>query len=184
MTGTDSNRMFLQHYEIDMSVEQCTQELFAIQTELWPTCGLMPGVERLLKHLKASNIPIAVATSSTREKMGLKAKNHQEVFALFGSHITCGDDPEIKNGKPAPDLFLAARAKFVEDVPDVKTCLVFEDALNGVEAAQRARMHTIWVPDPNLRALARPEGFIEPTETIGSMQEFDPSKYGMPGFST
>lgn len=73
---------------------------------------------------------------------------HQELFSLFGKHITCGDDAEIKNGKPAPDLFLAARDKFSldGDVPSAENCLVFEDALNGIEAANRAGMPAIWVP--------------------------------------
>ena len=80
--------------------------------------------------------------------MLLKSKNHQELFSLFGEHITCGDDPEIKAGKPAPDLFLAARGKFgkVGEVPDADKCLVFEDALSGIEAGRRAGMSTVWIP--------------------------------------
>jgi len=80
--------------------------------------------------------------------MMAKTKFHQELFELFGNHITCGDDAEIKRGKPAPDLFLAAREKFAveEQLPDLEKCLVFEDALNGIEAAKNAGMPVIWVP--------------------------------------
>lgn len=146
-----------------------------------------------------------MATSSTRAKMALKIVRHKDVFALFGTHITCGDDPEIKNGKPAPDLFLAARQKFApEGLPDAEKCLVFEDALNGIEAANRAGMPAVWVPgklledwmshatstdcigllpDPNLRALERTEGFVEPVATINSLEDFDPVKFGLPPFT-
>lgn len=80
--------------------------------------------------------------------MMAKTKFHQELFELFGDQITCGDDAEIRCGKPAPDLFLAAREKFALEgqLPDVEACLVFEDALNGIEAAKKAGMPSIWVP--------------------------------------
>lgn len=37
--------------------------------------------------------------------------------------------------------------------------------------------------DPNLRELERPEGFVEPTETLNSLMVFDPSKFGLPPWS-
>lgn len=43
--------------------------------------------------------------------------------------IVAGDDPAVKKGKPAADIYLeAARQLGV----DPKECLVFEDALSGV----------------------------------------------------
>lgn len=96
---------------------------------------------------------MAVATSSTRYKMALKIKRHTELFALFGRHVTCGDDVEVKKGKPAPDIFLCAREKLgineegeKVELPELKSCLVFEDALLGVQAAHAAEMNAIWVP--------------------------------------
>lgn len=47
----------------------------------------------------------------------------------------------ITNGKPAPDIFLYAADKF-DPKPDPSTCLVFEDAPNGVAAGKAAGM---WV---------------------------------------
>ncbi|CAG8583740.1 2801_t:CDS:2 [Diversispora eburnea] len=106
----------------------------------------MPGVLRLVKHLNAHKIPIVVATSSLRNNFKIKSSNNQELFSLFDD-ITCGDDPNVLNGKPAPDIFLAARAKAGN--PPVSQCLVFEDALNGIQAARNAGMHV----NPNLAAL-------------------------------
>lgn len=71
----------------------------------------MPGAERLIRHLHANKIPICVATSSGDESVKVKSKRHTEVFKLF-HHITTGNDPEIKNGKPAPDIFFLAASRF------------------------------------------------------------------------
>lgn len=68
----------------------------------------------------------------------MKSSRNQELFDLFDA-IICGDDPNIKQGKPAPDLFLAARARMGD--PPLENCLVFEDAINGIEAALNAGMH-------------------------------------------
>ena len=42
---------------------------------------------------------------------------------------------EIKNKKPAPDIFIEASKRL--NVP-INQCVVFEDAINGVEAAKSA----------------------------------------------
>ena len=43
--------------------------------------------------------------------------------------IVAGDNPAVKNGKPAPDIYLEAARQLKVDP---KECLVFEDALSGV----------------------------------------------------
>jgi pseudouridine-5'-monophosphatase len=45
----------------------------------------------------------------------------------------------IEHGKPAPDIFLHAAKQF-DSTADPKTCLVFEDAPNGVKAGKAAGM--------------------------------------------
>ena len=106
-------------------------------------CALSSIIQRLILHLHAHDIPIAVATSSTRTKLVLKTQAHTDLFALFDS-ITCAEDDGIAHGKPAPDLFLAARSKLGN--PPAENCLVFEDATSGVEAARNAGMPAIWIP--------------------------------------
>jgi pseudouridine-5'-monophosphatase len=56
---------------------------------------------------------------------------------MFNS-ITCGDDPDVKNGKPA-DLFLSSWKNF--NHPPLNQCLVFENAINGIHAALKAKMN-------------------------------------------
>jgi len=73
----------------------------------------------------------------------LKTQRHPW-FAHFDA-IVCGDDPLVKNPKPAPDIFLAAARDLGAAPAD---CLVFEDSPFGVEAARAAGMQVIALPDP------------------------------------
>lgn len=70
------------------------------------------GAERLVRHLHQNNIPIAVATSSGADSVKVKTKNHQEVFELFHHKVMGSSDAEVKEGKPAPDIFLVAASRF------------------------------------------------------------------------
>ena len=65
-------------------------------------------------------------------------RNHEKLFSLF-DQMTFGDDSGINYGKPEPDLYIATWKKF--DEPLVSQCLVFEDSLNGIQAAIKAKMH-------------------------------------------
>jgi pseudouridine-5'-monophosphatase len=121
-----------------MTVDEYLGVTSKIQEELFPHVKPLEGVERLVRHLHAHGIPMGVATSSTREKFELKTSRNKSLFDLFDV-IICGDDPEIKNGKPCPDLFLAAQRHLGN--PSSDNCLVFEDAILGIQAGLNADMN-------------------------------------------
>jgi HAD superfamily hydrolase (TIGR01509 family) len=50
---------------------------------------------------------------------------------------------DVKHGKPAPDMFLLAAERM--GVPPDR-CLVFEDAVPGIQAAEAAGMKWVHVP--------------------------------------
>ncbi|TPX72766.1 hypothetical protein SpCBS45565_g00083 [Spizellomyces sp. 'palustris'] len=173
----DSAKIVVQVYDLPMSVEEYLLETSEILDKMWPECALLPGVERLVRHLHLHKIPIAVATSSTRQKYLLKTQNHRHLFDLFAS-VTCGDDPDILRGKPAPDLFLAAQKAL--NAPIADACLVFEDAVNGVEAGNAAGMHTVWVPDEQMVNVVGRE--IGATLVLNTLEDFEPELFGLPSF--
>ncbi|XP_058062733.1 probable pseudouridine-5'-phosphatase isoform X1 [Anopheles bellator] len=142
-------------------------------------CQLMPGAERLVRHLHRHNVPIALATSSGVDSVEVKTKNHRELFELFGHKVMGSSDPDVKEGKPAPDIFLVAASRFA-DSPPPDRCLVFEDAPNGVTAAIAAGMQAVMVPDPRVEEDQRKHA----TLVLRSLEDFQPEQFGLPPFST
>lgn len=76
----------------------------------------------MLQHLKQNNIPIALATSSNKENFELKTQRWKNIFDLFNHKVLGGSDPDVINGKPAPDIFLIAAKRFIDNPDPSKVC--------------------------------------------------------------
>nr|CAD1831988.1 unnamed protein product [Ananas comosus var. bracteatus] len=113
---------------------------------------------------------------SYKRHFELKTQNHGKIFAMM-HHVVMGDDPEVKKGKPSPDIFLAALKRF-EDNVDPSKVLVFEDAPSGVAAAKNAGMSVVMIPDPRLDASYHKDA----DQVLSSLLDFRPGDWGLPPY--
>lgn len=86
-------------------------------------------------------VPMAIATGGTRA-VATKILESLELTGLFDSIVTADD---VECGKPDPEVFLKA-AQYIN--LDPKECVAFEDAAQGIIAAQMAGMKVVTVPAP------------------------------------
>lgn len=141
-SGTRERDIFTilkEEYGIDDSIEILSEKKSAIYEELLKDIQPMVGVVKLLDLLKSHNIPLAVGTSGILRRTHLKL-NTVKILHYF-SVIVSGED--VKQGKPAPDIFLLAASRLHVDPQD---CVVFEDAESGIIAAKKAGMKVVAVP--------------------------------------
>ncbi len=136
----------------------------------WGEAALMPGAERLVRHLFAARVPLALATSTPRAALQLKRAALGDLYAAFGA-VVCGDD--VTAGKPAPEAYLAAAAAL--GVP-AHACLAVEDAPSGVQSARAAGCAVLAVP--SLPERARYAG--ERTTLLRSLLDVDLARWGLP----
>lgn len=132
-------------YGLPITAEEFLRIRKPILDELFRNSPAIDGAERLVRSLQAAGVRIAVATSTARPLFELKTSTHPW-FDVFDVTV-CGDDPEVKNPKPAPDIFLVAARRLGVDASE---CIVFEDSPAGVEAALAARARVIALVDPRL----------------------------------
>ena len=105
----------------------------------------LQAIPEVVEHITANHgrIPLAVVSGSTRASVSssLSALN---LLHRFETLVCAGD---YKKGKPDPEAFLLAAERL--GVPP-ESCLVFEDADLGIQAATAAGMASVKVPSPRL----------------------------------
>ncbi|CAG4966012.1 unnamed protein product [Parnassius apollo] len=168
----------IEDLDLPLTVEEFLTETRLVFQELFPESKIMPGVEKLIRHLHQHKVPIGLATSSSKVNYDLKVQKHTQLFDLLEYKTWGSSDPLVKRGKPYPDIFQIAAAKF-PDNPAPEKVLVFEDSINGVRAAHSAGMQVVMVPDPRLDRTLAPEA----TLILNSMEDFQPELFGLPSFS-
>jgi beta-phosphoglucomutase-like phosphatase (HAD superfamily) len=99
-----------------------------------------PGVFELIDWLETCAIPLAVATSTRRERA--RARLEQMALLQRFRDIVGGD--EVARGKPAPDIYVEAARRIGISAHE---CVVLEDSEPGIRAALAADMTPIMVPD-------------------------------------
>ena len=141
----DNASGLIEALQLTVSVEQLLAVQQPLARDKVRQARAMPGAERLVQHLQAAGVPLAIATSSGREAVEIKLAPHPWLQRI--AVRVHGDDPQIQQGKPAPDLFIeAARRLHVEPAQ----CWAFEDSQAGAKAALAAGCRVFVVPAEGL----------------------------------
>ena len=98
----------------------------------------IPGVNRIIKEANDLNLKIAVASSGSISKINFNLS--QAGLHKKFRNIVSADD--VKNAKPAPDIFLEAMNR-LEIEP--KKSIIIEDSLSGIKAAKLSGAFTIGI---------------------------------------
>lgn len=102
---------------------------------------LLPGVEQFLNECRERGLKLGLGSASKN------AKTILTLTQLIDKLDVVVDGTCITSAKPDPEVFLlAAQQLGVEP----KQCVVFEDAVAGVEAAKRAGMYCVGVGNPEI----------------------------------
>lgn len=144
VSNKDMMEDIIKRLNIEQSADELTEIKLRLSIKAFNEANLVtiPGVRELIAELTAHNISLAIASSSPRTIIETVI-NKLNISGFF-KIIISGE--EVKNGKPAPDIFLKA-ADLLGVNPN--ECMVIEDSENGVGAAFAAGIKCIGFANPN-----------------------------------
>lgn len=121
------------HHSIDIDHDEFASKSRERMSEDLQEHGVAadPGLVAFLEELKQHNIVCAIVSSGLREGLDIKL----EILGIrqyFSAIVTSSD---VKEHKPHPEPYLYALKRLALTPDD---CIIFEDSLTGIQAAQAA----------------------------------------------
>lgn len=124
------------------------EELIEKKTEIFESLiegyvKVFPGVEKFLHKIKGL-YPVAIGSGALRSEIEIILK--QTGLEEYFDFIVSAD--EVENCKPAPEVYIKVLKqlnKINSKVIEPSECLVFEDAIHGIQAAKAAGMQCVAV---------------------------------------
>jgi len=104
---------------------------------------VLPGVRTFMDQLDNASIKVGLGSASKNARTILKQIDMLDRFE------TIVDGTRITKGKPDPETFLLGAQNLGVDPAD---CVVFEDAVAGIQAAKNGGMVAVGVGDPAVLA--------------------------------
>ena len=147
---------FLATYDLPWNFDQTLEKVYELEARILAKgVNLKKGAKNLLAFLQREGIPITLATSSVESRARMILDSN-DILSLF-DHLVFAKD--VKRSKPYPDIFLKA-CRDLNVLPE--NCLVLEDSEAGIEAAYRAGIPVICIPDLKIPA----QSFLNKTEQV------------------
>ncbi len=106
---------------------------------------MLPGARELLLEIRSAGLKSAIGSAS---KNTCQVLDRLGITSLFEA---ISDGYSVANPKPAPDLFLHAAAQLGYSPTE---CVVVEDAMAGIQAAQAGGFHSIGLGPPERVGIA------------------------------
>lgn len=141
----DANEATLKQYQNEKEIFY--REIYA------PLLAPINGLENFLTELKDAGIKMAMASSATQEDIDFilnKIPVRQDFEAII-------DGSRVSKGKPNPQIFLKAASDLHAKPED---CVVFEDSLAGIKAANAAGMKVVGI------TTGHPASELQPTNLV------------------
>jgi beta-phosphoglucomutase len=101
--------------------------------------AVKPGVIALLDYAEQQGIPVCLATNS----WAVYARHCLAIAGLTRRFPLMVTGDEVKQVKPAPDIFLEAADRMQIDIHQ---CVIFEDSHTGIVAASASGAYSVYVP--------------------------------------
>ena len=138
--GRPNEIIYRQNFKADATAEECMAFCHAKDALYYEQCLAHPermhlaqGAEALLDHLKENEIPYCLATGSAKTEVDFYME-HLNLSRWFSWDNMVYQDGTFP-GKPAPDCYRLAAERIGLSTAE---CLVFEDSVSGIRAAQSA----------------------------------------------
>lgn len=138
----DSLDLILKHGGVELSEDKKlelagkkNEHYLSLVSQMTPD-DILPGVQDFFKQIKQTDIKIGLGSVSKNAKMIL------EGVGLLDDFDAIIDGTKISKGKPDPEVFLKGAAELGFSPNE---CIVFEDAVAGVEAGKNAGMKVVGI---------------------------------------
>jgi HAD superfamily hydrolase (TIGR01509 family) len=140
MSSTEWSRYMHDRLGVPMDPSEINDEVVRrVRSAYEEQLPLLPHAVETVRQL-AARWPLGLASSSNRPIIELVLK----LTGLTPCFAPVVSSEEVEQGKPAPDVYVAAARQLGVDP---RACIAIEDSTNGIKAAVAAGMRTIAVPN-------------------------------------
>ena len=102
---------------------------------------ILPGVKEFLRELKANGIRVGLGSASKNARLILERTNIASLFdVIIDGNLTA-------HAKPHPEVYALGAQQL--EIP-AEDCVVFEDAIAGIQSAHNAGMKCIGIGSPDI----------------------------------